>query len=128
MWEGIICITLGSVFGFFGLFLCIQSYQLINYGICTTAVISRIEKKYRNAGRGHTFECYYTFTHNDGTLYEIKGHTYRITDHVGKETELYYDAKNPQKKFHIKSDTFGNFFATLIGFGLLIAGIHFLTS
>jgi hypothetical protein len=124
MWPGIICIIMGLVFGTGGLFAIVISFKLRSYGISTTAILSRIEKVSSTSADGRTksINCYYTFKHLDGTVYEVKSNSSGMSDYIGKETKIYYDKKYPKNKYCLNSDKLGNLVGAIFGIILLIIG------
>jgi hypothetical protein len=129
MWPGIICIISGLVFGTGGLFAIVISFKIKTYGISTTAILSRMEKVSGTSNDRQTksLNCYYTFKHIDGTVYEVKSICSGISDYIGKETKIYYDKNYPKNKYCLSSDKLGNFIGAVFGIILLTVGIVLIT-
>ncbi|POR24621.1 hypothetical protein BWK58_07835 [Flavobacterium columnare] len=68
-------------------------------------------------------DCYYTFKHIDGTIYEVKSNISRMMDYVGKKNKIFYDTNFPKNRYFFPSDELGNFFGTIFGITLIVIGV-----
>lgn len=126
MWAGIICLFMGLIFGIFGFLAIMRRESLLVSGVTTTAVLSRFVRKRNSNSNTYYNECYYSFTHKDGAVYEVKSHSTTFNDYLGKETIIYYDPQNPQNIYSLNVDRFGNFFGIFVGLILIVIGTYIL--